>query len=189
MMMLSCTTGEWTNCRRTTNWAIGMQTQQRWQTMMDAAPTPDGDNNREWKGRMKEEERVKRRGLTMKTYLNKEENQKKIIFYIFIHTYSCICNIYCNVLVDNRPCTEASKKEIKSRLEADGKGRGKDTCSLTDLNESQTKHTPLYVEKRKSPLYVANFIFPFSGEITSPPYRVDKKFSTHLVWEEVSVSN
>jgi hypothetical protein len=160
MMMLSCTTGEWTNCRRTTNWAIGMQTQQRWQTMMDAAPTPDGDNNREWKGRMKEEERVKRRGLTMKTYLNKEENQKKIIFYIFIHTYSCICNIYCNVLADNRPCTEASKKEIKSRLEADGKGRGKDTCSLTDLNESQTKHTPLYVEKRKKSTLCGKLYIP-----------------------------
>jgi hypothetical protein len=43
--------------------------------------------------------------------------------------------------------------------------------------------------KEKSPLYVANFIFPLSGEITSPPYRVDKNFSTHLVWEEVSVSN
>ena len=136
---------------------------------MDVVPTPGKtkttpkrDDNCVWKGRLRETKGTKGmkgtkgQGKTMKTYMNEEENQKKIIFYIFINIFSCIHNIICNVLVHNRPCTQASKKEIKCRLEADGKGRHKDTCSLTNFKELQTKHTPLYVENRKKSTLCGN---------------------------------
>jgi hypothetical protein len=205
----TCTTDERTNWNRTTKSVTGGQNQhswQNWQTLMNVVPTPGKakttlkrDDNRVWKGRLRETKGTKgtkERGMTMKTtktYKNDEENQKKIIIYIFIDTFSCIYNIpniyniYCNV-VDIRLCTQDRKKEIKCRLEVDGKGMIKGTCSLTDFNKLQTIHTPLYVETRnKSTLCVKKVLRIDLGKYESI-YRVDKSLSTHLVWEEVSIS-
>ncbi len=92
------------------------------------------------------------------------------------------------MLVDIRFCTQDRKKEIKCRLEADGKGRSKDTCSLTDLNKLQTIHTPLYVETRNKSTLCGKKVLPINLGKYKSIYRVDKSFSTHLVWEEVSIS-
>jgi hypothetical protein len=208
------TTDEWTNCKVTTNSVTGAQSQHSRQTLIDVVPTPGKpkttlkrNKNCEWKGRPRETKGTKGmkgtkgRGIAMKTYMNEKENQKKIIFYTFINIFSCLinihscftsynisCNILCNVPVDIRLRTQVSEKEIKCRLMVDSKGIGKDMGSLKNFCKSQTTRTPIGVEPEKKSTLCGKQALPINLGNTIPTYMVGESLSTHLVWEEVSIS-
>jgi hypothetical protein len=187
--------------QRNKNLVTGVQSQHLWHALMNAVPTSgepktttERNGNCKWKGRPKGMKGMKGRGITMKTYTRKEEKQKKIIIYILINIHSCIIsicpsyNIFCKMLVESRLHTQASEKEIKCRLVADGKGSGKDMCSLKNFYKLQTIRTPLGVETRNKSTLCGKTALPINLGNTITTYMVDESLSTHLVWEEVSIS-
>ncbi len=192
---------DYTNRKGTMNLVTGVQSQHLWYTLMNADSTPgktkttiERNGDCKWKGGPRRMKGTEGQGITMKMYKSKEENQKKIILYILINIYSCfttiytLYNIFCNVLVDSRFRTQASEKEIKCRPVADGKGSSKDMCSLKNFYKLQTIRTPLGVETRNKSTLCGKKVLPINLGKYESIYRVDKSFSTHLMWEEVSIS-
>jgi hypothetical protein len=88
------------------------------------------------------------------------------------------------MLVDSRLCTQASKKEIKFRLEVESKGRRKDIRSLTNSTKMQTQPIPLYMETSYStscgnqeiPLQCGNQESTLCGQKSLDPPCVGRSF-------------
>jgi hypothetical protein len=70
----------------------------------------------------------------------------------------------------------------------DSKGIGKDMGSLKNFCKSQTTRTPLGVETEKKSTLCGKKALPINLGNTIPTYMVGESLSTHLVWEEVSIS-
>ncbi len=122
--------------------------------------------------------RKRRREASMS--MPNQEDKKKIIFKIEIDT----CNIsycQCNMFVDSRSRTQASENEIKYRLQVEDKGRGKEHTSSMNSIKSQSHNIPPCVEG-------TTFHFMWKAYYSTSCGKLMSTFSTHLVWEETSVS-